>query len=319
MARSLGPLPPEAVCGAIPTRDLLEAGVGRRELAGPLWQRLGHGVRGWYDLDALEPDVRIQVTVAQQPPGTVIGGWAALHHHGVPMMDGRTGPGGQQVQPMLVHVGERGRSRPSTLLDVDRGRMVGTDVVEHNGVLVTTPTTACVAIARRYGAEEGLVSADASAGAGLTSRAALQEYVASRRRARSINRARLMAELVDGRSASPPESRFRYVWVVVAGLAVPLVNASVVAAFGVVVGKPDLLDLEAATVGEYDGEQHRALDHHTADNAREEAFEGMGLIVSRATSLDLWPGRDQLVQRLLRANARGLARDRSRDRWGWRP
>lgn len=127
-----------------------------------------------------------------------------------------------------------------------------------------------------------------------------------------------MAHLVDGRAASPPESRLRYVWVVEAGLPVPLVNATVVDEGGFVAGKPDLLVLEAAAVGEYDGAQHRELAAHTADNAREEGFERLNIVVARATSIDLWPGRRRLVVRLLDAHGRGMARDVSRDRWGWR-
>lgn len=318
MTPYLQPLTARAVNGPLRTADLADLGVGRRELAGPLWRRLGHGLRGWYDLDAADPNLRLQRTAAQQPAGTVLGGWAALRQQGVAVLDGRTGPRGATLTPVLVHVGERGRSRPTPLLDVDRGWLDPRDVVEADGLLVTTATAACVAIARRYGAEEGLVAADAAAAAGLTSRAELQEYVRARRRSRGIARARLMAELVDAGSASPPESRLRYVWVVEAGLSVPLVNATVVDGHGVLVGKPDLLDLEAATTGEYDGAQHRRLDHHTADNVREEAFEGLGLIVTRATALDLWPGSARLVRRLRDADARGLARDRGRDLWGWR-
>lgn len=319
MSRVLRPLPDGAVRRPLPSRDLRGLGVSRRELAGPLWQRLGHGVSGWSALDAGDPVVRALSVVAGQPAGTVVGGWAALCLLGVGVLDGRTGPGGESFHPVLVHVGERGRTRPAALLDVDRGRLDPRDVVEAGGLLVTTATAACVAIARRYGAEEGLVAADATVAAGLTSRPQLEQYVRARPRSRGITGARLMAELVDGRSASPPESRFRYVWVVEAGLAVPQVNVSVVDCDGVPVGKPDLLDLDAATAGEYDGAQHRDLHHHTADNLREEAFEGLGLVVCRATALDLWPGRDRLVRRLLAAHGRGLARDRGRDAWGWRP
>jgi hypothetical protein len=312
------PLPDLAVRRPVRSGALRELGVGRRELAGPLWRRLGHGVSGWSALDRHDPLVRAHAAAAGQPPGTVLGGWAALHVQGVAVLDGRTGAGGEVLQPVLVHVGERGRTRPSPLLDVDRGRLDPADVIELSGLLVMSATAACVSIACRYGAEEGLVAADAAAALNLTSQAALQSYVAAHRGCRGIPRARLMADLVDSRSASPPETRLRYVWVVEAGLPVPLVNATVVDRYGCVVGKPDLLDLEAAAVTEYDGSQHRALRHHTADNAREEAFERLNLGVARATSLDLWPARSRLVARLRDVRSRGMDRDVSRDRWGWR-
>ena len=310
------PLPDALVRRPMRTADLRDHGLTRRELEGPLWQPAGHGVRAWFGLDPTDPAVRTAAVAAAAPPGTVIGGWAALHHQGVRRLDGRFGPGGDQLQPVLVHVGPDGRSRPTQLLDVDRSTLSPADVLEHKGLLVVAPTPACVAIACRYGAEEGLVAADAAAAAGLTSQEALQDYVARRRRRRGIPQARLVAELVDSRAASPPESRFRYVWVVLAGLPKPCVNRTLVHADGgYTLGKPDLLDPEAGLVGEYDGSQHRALDQHTADNFREEGFERVNLVVSRATAQDLWPGRNSLVYRLRDAHLQGRCRDRSKDRW----
>lgn len=128
----------------------------------------------------------------------------------------------------------------------------------------------------------------------------------------------MVAHLADPRAASFPESRLRYVWVVEAGLPVPLVNVTLTDTDGHRLGDPDLLDIEAALVGEYDGAHHRALDSHTRDNAREEGFELRNLVVVRATSIDLWPRRPLLVRRLEDGYRRGLARDRARDAFGLR-
>ncbi len=103
---------------------------------------------------------------------------AGPYLQGVHVLDGRTGPGTGSLQPVLVHVGERGRTRPTPLLDVDRGRLDPHEVVERSGLLVMAATPACVSIACRYGAEEGLVAADAALAAGLTTRQALLEHVA---------------------------------------------------------------------------------------------------------------------------------------------
>ena len=135
------------------------------------------------------------------------------------------------------------------------------------------------------------------------------------RRARGIPAARLAIPLLDGAARSGPGSRFRYVWVVQAGLPPPLVNRGVDHQ-GFLAGVADLLDVEAAMVGEYDGAQHRELAHHTADNAREEGLEALNLTVVRATAMDLWPGRRRLVQRLRDGHRRGSTRDRTRDAFG---
>lgn len=95
----------------------------------------------------------------------------------------------------------------------------------------------------------------------------------------------------------------------------PLVNCDVVDGQGFLLGVADLLDLEAALVGEYDGKDHRDLTQHTSDNAREEGFERHNLVVVRATALDLWPRRTQLVARLRAAHRDRLSRERGRDRW----
>ena len=311
-------LPDWAVRAPITTASAGTVGLRRREFDGPLWQALGYGVRAWHGLDPDDADVRVAAVVAAQPTGSVIGGWAALRASGVRSFDGWTGPRAERLQPILVHVGPDGRTRPTSVLHVDRGRIDPDDVVNVGGILVMRPTAAVVHIAARYGAEEGLVAADAAWRAGLTSRPELQEYVGQRARSRGIRSARLVAHLADPRAASFPESRLRYVWVVEAGLPVPLVNVTLTDTDGHRLGDPDLLDTEAALVGEYDGAHHRELDNHTRDNAREEGFELRNLVVVRATSIDLWPTRPLLVRRLEDGYRRGLARDRARDDFGLR-
>ncbi len=100
-----------------------------------------------------------------------------------------------------------------------------------------------------------------------------------------------------------------------AGLPRPLVNPEVVDERGQLLGIPDLLDPESGFVGEFDGSQHRELLAHTSDNAREEGFERHNMVVVRATSIDIFARRRQLVGRMLAGHRDACARDRSRDRW----
>jgi very-short-patch-repair endonuclease len=81
---------------------------------------------------------------------------------------------------------------------------------------------------------------------------------------------------------------------------------------------PDLFLPGCGLAGEYDGELHRELRMHTDDNQREESFEDLGLIVVRATSLDVGRRRAATAERLRRAHAR--ATDRLGPvTWLWRP
>jgi hypothetical protein len=309
------PLPDEAVRAPVRAARLRSLGVSRREMDGPLWQPLAHGVRGWMGLDPSDPDVRIGMLVESQPPGVVLGGWMALRVAGLAVMDGRTGLAAGALTPGLVHVGPAGRTRQRPLLHVDRGVLAPNETLEIHGVRVLSPTAAVVGIARRYGVEEGLVAADAAWRAGLTDRHRLRAYVATLPGARGVRAARQVVELADPRAVSPPESRLRYVWVVEAGLPAPLVNPTVLDLAGFVAGEPDLLDPDAAFAGEYDGAHHRDPTRHTDDNAREEGLEGLNLTVGRATSIDIWSRRTQLVRRLLTGHHRGLSRDRRKDRF----
>lgn len=66
-----------------------------------------------------------------------------------------------------------------------------------------------------------------------------------------------------------------------------LVNTPVLSQSGTFLGIPDLLEPATGLAIEYDGEYHRELHQHTADNHREESLESAGLTVLRITALDL--------------------------------
>ena len=300
------------------TRDLLDAGVTHGQLAGPRWTSILRGVHG-SEVDASHPLTRILAAAELMPRGAVLGGWAALHLLGVRNLDGRSGPGGATLLPVPVCTGPPGRMAPRPGLRVDRSTLREADVSLARGVPITSAVRACADIARWYGVEEGVVAGDAAARAGVTRPNRLRAYVGQLARVPGVPSAQAAARLVDAGSHSAPESRLRCVWVLEAGLPTPLVNPDVVdMKGGHRVGRADLLDAEAALVGEYDGDHHRTLAQHTADNDREESFERLNLTVVRASALDLWPRRQRLVERLQAAYRDGLARDRARDGWAFR-
>lgn len=273
------------------------------------------GVHAWLGADVTDPLVRIHAVAELLHEETVIGGWAALYLHGVLDLDGRTGPAGGTLLPVPVCTGPVGRMRRREGVTVDRSTLLPEDVTSAQGVPVTTALRSCLDVMRWSGIEQGVVAGDATARFGAASTEAIRAYVQRHPGLRGIPKARVAATLLDGRSASCPESRLRVVWVLEAGLPAPRVNCPLVDESGFLLGEADLFDPEAALVGEYDGVDHRTLTRHTADNIREEGLERCNLTVVRATSLDLWPRRQTLVRRLRAGHADGLARDRSRDRW----
>lgn len=261
---------------------------------------------------------RIRGAAELMPLGAVIGGWAALHLLGVRDLDGRTGPAAASLIPVTICVGPVGRVRPRRGIKLDRSTLLAEDVTVAHGIPVTTAVRSCLDIMRPDGVEEGVVAGDAAARFGATTTSEITEYVRRHPGMRGIPLARVAASLLDHRAASKPESRIRVVWVLGAGLPVPLVNREIVDTEGVLLGEADLFDPAAAMAGEYDGSDHRAIRRHTSDNIREEGFERHNVTVVRATAIDLWPRRAELITRLQAGHRDGLARDRQRDRWGIR-
>lgn len=265
--------------------------------------------------DRTDPMTRIHAVAEILPAGAVLGGWAALHLLGVLDLDGRVGPGGRTLLPVRVCLGPVGRMRRRPGVEPDRAVLLAEDVTEAHGLAVTTAARSCVDIMRFDGVEEGVMAGDAAGRFRVATPQQIRAYVASHPGMKGIPAARTAAALLDPRAASCPESRLRVVWVLEAGLPIPLVNVGVVDLEHFLLGEADLFDPEAGLVGEYDGSHHRGLTQHTADNIREEGFERHNLTVVRATAIDLWPRRSLLARRLALAHADGMARDRSRDRW----
>lgn len=318
MGRPLPDLPPGLLAAPRRTGDLYAAGVTRHQLSTDRWTSLFRGVHAWGGLDTDHTLARILAVASLLPAGGAIGGWAALYLHGVRDLDGRAGPGGRRRLPVPVCLGPTATMRPRPGIALDRRRLPDEDLTHAAGIVVTTAVRAVVDIMCRDGVEEGVVAGDAAARFGVAQPGQVRAYVRSHPRRRGVPAARTAAALLDARAASNPESRLRVVWVMEAGLPVPRVNVEVVDDSGFLLGVTDLLDLEAAMAGEYDGKDHRDLGRATSDNIREEGLERAGIVVVRATALDLWPRRAQLVQRLRGAHRDGLARDRSRDRWAVR-
>jgi Protein of unknown function (DUF559) len=117
------------------------------------------------------------------------------------------------------------------------------------------------------------------------------------------------------------ESRLRLIWVL-GGLPRPLVNVALYdTRTGASLGRPDLLDVEAGVVVEYDGAHHRDPVRHRADNAREHRLEEAGLIVIRFDGHDTLVTQGRTLEVMRSAHRRGLPRDRRHDRWSktWAP
>jgi hypothetical protein len=247
-------------------------------------------------------------------------GWSAGRLLGAGELDGR-GRSGRQVEPVLIGVPTYAQHvAPRDGVRFVRSRFAPDDVVEVRGVRVSREVRTTFDLMRWHGPEDALVLGDVMARWLGVDPAAVLEYARGHGRLRGVRVVRRMAPLVDPSARSTGESRLRYIWVVDAGLPVPRCNPDIVDTLGTVVGMADLLDVEIGLLGEYDGSTHRELEAHTADNSREEDFEDLGLVVVRATSLDVTRHRAKTVARLHQGRRRAVDQTwRGIRSWGWAP
>jgi hypothetical protein len=112
----------------------------------------------------------------------------------------------------------------------------------------------------------------------------------------------------DENTWSPQEVTMRLIWQRDAGLPRPLMNTPVFDLSGRHIGTPDLLDVEAGVVGEYNGELHLEGTRRAIDVRREEAFRNVGLECFTMLAGDS-ANRPLMAARMIAA----------RDRAGWIP
>lgn len=262
---------------------------------------------------AVTPQQRITEAAALIQARGAVSGWASAYWRGVRLLDGLDQS--MRRQPVLLNVGGRQlRPRPGTT--ISRERFDEAELWWVRGI-------PCAASLRttfdgtRLASDlvEAVVFLDMMLTSRLVELDELQNYIAAKMGWNGVKQARKAPALAVTGSRSPPETRLRLVWVLEAGLPTLLVNQPVFSLHGQLLGYPDGLEPETGCVLEYDGEDHRDLQHHTSDNDREERFADHGLTVMRATRLNLGRDKPALIARMRRAYQRAERRDRGLDRW----
>ena len=285
------------------------------ELQGPLWHQVLPQRYAWAATDLSHPRQRALVAASLVPDDGAVGGWAAAFLLGARQLDGST-PDPSAFEPVLVCLQRRSQRRWWPGIRPFRSDLDESDVVEAQGVRVTSPLRTAFDLGRlATSLTESVVVLDAVAhdlGVRLDD---VSAYADERRRWRGIPRLRAALRWADARAASPQESRFRMLWVLDAGLPRPLCNWPVLDLDGRLLGIVDLLDVEAGLVGEYDGADHAGARRRALDHARHETLERHRLRVVRIAAPDLGPHRRRTVHRLRIEHSPGMARDRSRDLW----
>jgi hypothetical protein len=251
------------------------AGPTKRQAGGPNWRQTSAGLYVPSDVGDSIVEQRILEQGQRVYKHGAVTGWAAMRWHGAAYFNGE-GPDGSRIPVPLV-VGRR-PLRCDPRVDIDLSQIAPSERLQRAGIWVTTVQRALFDVVRREPALRLAVAAiDMAAAARLISVHLMGQYVLGRFAWTGVPLVRRALALASNGSRSPMETLLRLVWVLDAQLPPPVCNVPVFDLGGQLLGYPDLLDVDAGMVGEYDGEHHRNNEQHRRDVAREELFRDHGL------------------------------------------
>jgi hypothetical protein len=253
------------------------AGPTRGQAAGRRWRRSSHGLFVPADVDGSLPEQRIVEAAAVLPAYGGVSGWAALRWMGARWFDGLASDGVTELSVSLVTAGND--IRPQAGIQVSAERLGPTELIVVDGLRVTVAVRA-VCFEMRYAGSvrAAVVAADMAMQADLVSPVELWAFIGRQPGWTGIPQCREAMLLTSENSWSPREtSHLRLVWLLDAGLPMPLCNAPIFDLSGRHIGTPDILDDEAGVVGEYDGSLHLQGVQRARDVRREEGFRAVGL------------------------------------------
>ncbi|MEO5852278.1 MAG: hypothetical protein ABIQ15_07175 [Nocardioides sp.] len=278
---------------------------------GPGWRRTSRGFYVPRDTGDTAEQRIVEAGVVLPAYGGVTG-WASLRWQGGAWFDGRRPDGTTLLVPLAIG-NSKVRVQESFALSAER--LLPRDILVVDGLRVTEPVrSVCFEARYAVGVRDAVTWLDMAAYSDLCSVAECVAYAGYLNGWTGVPRLRQALPLVEENSWSPLETRARLVWVLDAGLAPPLCNAPIFDRAGRHLLTPDLLDVEAGLVGEYDGSLHLEGRQRRRDRDRLEIYRSLGLEVVTIFSGDL-VDRDRLASRILAAYRRCLREPESRRAW----
>lgn len=251
-----------------------EAGPTASQARGREWRRSS---RGLYVPNRIDGDLAQQrvLEAATAVPEGYITGWATFAWSGARWFDGTDRAGQPVPVPIVVHENRRD-AQPGYVITQER--LALRHCRELDGVRGTDPTRS-VAFEARYAPDlvSAVVALDMAMKTDLVSKVEIATYAASLNGWTGIPLLREAIPYVVENSWSPMESEMRLLWEIELGVTWIACNHPVFDLAGNHVGTPDLLDLEAGLVGEYDGALHLAGKQRSRDIEREGDFRRLGL------------------------------------------
>jgi very-short-patch-repair endonuclease len=276
--------------------DALRAGVTRNALQSAPWRRIFREVWVWDEL----PDCREQRLAAARlvlPPRAVAVGLTAAWLHGVDV---------RRPDDFDIHVGfpKGQRIRPRTHLVVSQETLAESDIVELNGLKVTSPVRTTFDCMRLLRGDARLGVADAMTHARLHTVEELRTYFAGQRRLRNLRVAELLVDDIEPKADSPMETRLRLA-VVEGGNPRPQAQVHVFDRAGDYIGRSDLGYEELRIAIEYDGALHWL--QRREDDRRRQRMREAGWIVLVFSADDVYGAPHEVAAAVRRARRQRTA------------
>lgn len=238
--------------------------------------------------------------------------WAALRWRGARFFEGVSLEREQLPVPLVVGPA---CLRPDPRVHVSHEQLAPHERERLEGIWVATAARALFDEVRRHGhPRQAVADIEMAAAAGLLTVAEFARYVGDRNAWTGVGLARDAVALAGFGCRSPQEVRMVLAWVLDAGLPRPLCNKPVFDLRGDLVAIPDLLDVEAGCIGEYQGADHKEGERHRRDVAREQRTRDVGLECFEVVGGDL-QDRPLVVKRMQAARGRSRFLPESERQW----
>ncbi len=296
-------------CRVDPTGVL---GPTRAESRGTRWRRASHGrfTPSWVELTT---EQRILEAACLLPAHGGVTGWAGLHWQRATRWFEGTSPAGADRPVCLAVAGDD--IRPQRGVKICAERLDPRDLIVADGIRLTSAVRS-TCFEMRYAADQRRAAIVLSMAAyhDLVSIEELAEYASRHSGWTGIPKCRAAIPLAEENCWSPTEVEMVLIWRLDAELPRPLCNRPLFDLDGNHIGTPDLLDVEAGVVGQYDGALHLAGEQRAVDVRAEERFRGVGLECFTMVAADRRnPGR--VAQRMRAARKRAQWRAESQRQW----
>jgi hypothetical protein len=250
--------------------DALEGGVNRgdwRQLVAE--RRLREVYPGWFVDADMEDTVQLRIAIMRRilADHHVVARRSAAWVHGLNLLDYRGFPTTPPIE--VVTSDQRLRPRTPLITAYAADDLLSSDVVEIDGLLVTSPLRTAADLARFAPRSDALVSVDAFLHRQLVTPEEFEKSLVRWKKRRGVRQAWEIADLADGRSESGGESRMR-LRVIDLGLPRPELQIDVVDPLGVPQYRLDMGWRRWRLALEYDGQEFHGEEYADHDNRRRE-------------------------------------------------